>query len=293
MLSALVLTGCEEKEKETKPEKIDYSEYLFASTSWTRDSGNDIETLRLKPDGTFTYYCSCGNPVNDSDLCETYVYDDKTKEIKLDCFETTEEMDEYIIKQWNSSVNKNDEVYILGDLSFLDGEKTNEYLKRLNGKKYLIKDDKLQYCVDIYAELADIMKKYNDLNKDANDIVKREAFHDLVARILRSRGEKNKYSYLELTVGGKTYNVGKKLEELIDRVTSDGIIKEPSRVLSSITKRMDFIQLFFSCKHLFTKELVNASERYPDLLRVENAPLSSKLNKDKIESLLKEENIKF
>lgn len=54
-------------------------------------------------------------------------------------FETTEEMDEYIIKQWNSSVNKNDEVYILGDLSFLDGEKTNEYLKRLNGKKYLIK----------------------------------------------------------------------------------------------------------------------------------------------------------
>ena len=91
MLSALVLTGCEEKVKETKPEKIDYSEYLFASTSWTRDSGNDIETLRLKPDGTFTYYCSCGNPVNDSDLCETYVYDDKTKEIKLDCFETTEE----------------------------------------------------------------------------------------------------------------------------------------------------------------------------------------------------------
>lgn len=165
--------------------------------------------------------------------------------------------------------------------------KTNENIrsnirsiKEKEAKKYLIKDDKLQYCVDIYAELADIMKKYNDLNKDANDIVKREAFHDLVARILRSRGEKNKYSYLELTVGGKTYNVGKKLEELIDRVTSDGIIKEPSRVLSSITKRMDFIQLFFSCKHLFTKELVNASERYPDLLRVENAPLSSKLNKE-------------
>ena len=37
------------------------------------------------------YYCSCSNPVNDSDLCESYVYNDETKEIKLDCFETTED----------------------------------------------------------------------------------------------------------------------------------------------------------------------------------------------------------
>lgn len=29
--------------------------------------------------------------MNDSDLCESYTYNDDTKEIKLDCFETTEE----------------------------------------------------------------------------------------------------------------------------------------------------------------------------------------------------------
>ena len=28
---------------------------------------------------------------NDSDLCESYVYNDETKEIKLNCFETTEQ----------------------------------------------------------------------------------------------------------------------------------------------------------------------------------------------------------
>lgn len=73
-------------------EKIDYSEYAFSDVTWTRDAENDIETLRLKSDGSFAYYCSCGNPVNDSDMCESYTYDDKTKEIKFDCFETTDEM---------------------------------------------------------------------------------------------------------------------------------------------------------------------------------------------------------
>ena len=88
MLVGLFLTGCgENKEKE-----IDYSEYLFSDVVWTRDGGNDIETLIFKSNGGFSYYCSCGNPVNDSDLCESYVYNDDAKEIKFDCFETTEEM---------------------------------------------------------------------------------------------------------------------------------------------------------------------------------------------------------
>ena len=33
-------------------------------------------------------------------------------------FDTVEEMNEYMIKQWNSKVRKNDEVVILGDFSF-------------------------------------------------------------------------------------------------------------------------------------------------------------------------------
>ena len=85
LMFCLFLTGCEyTKEK-------DYSEYLFSDVIWTRNSGNDIETIMFKSDGSFSYSCSCGNPVNDSDLCESYEYDDNTKEIKLDCFETTED----------------------------------------------------------------------------------------------------------------------------------------------------------------------------------------------------------
>ena len=87
LFATIFLTGC--SKEQTK--QVDYSEYLFTNKNWTRDSGYDIETIKFKSDGSFTYYCSCGNPVNDSDMCETYTYNDKTKEIKLDCFETTEE----------------------------------------------------------------------------------------------------------------------------------------------------------------------------------------------------------
>ena len=86
LLAALFLTGCEENKDK------DYSEYMFTDIIWTRDSGHDIETIIFHADGSFVYYCACGNPVNDSDLCESYTYNDETKEIKFNCFETTEEM---------------------------------------------------------------------------------------------------------------------------------------------------------------------------------------------------------
>ena len=88
VLAALLLTGCESTKEQREK---DYSKYSFTDVSWTRDAENDIETIVFKSNGRFVYYCSCGNPVNDSDLCENYTYNDKTKEITLDCFEETEE----------------------------------------------------------------------------------------------------------------------------------------------------------------------------------------------------------
>lgn len=89
LLVTLFLTGCDNTKDKTKEK--DYSNYSFTNVSWTRNAENDVETIVFKSNGRFTYYCSCGNPVNDSDLCETYTYDEETKEITLDCFEETEE----------------------------------------------------------------------------------------------------------------------------------------------------------------------------------------------------------
>ena len=89
MFVGLFLTGCGEKKEEQKQK--DYSKFTFTDVSWTRDAENDVETIVFKSNGRFIYYCSCGNPVNDSDLCESYTYNEETKEITLECFEETDE----------------------------------------------------------------------------------------------------------------------------------------------------------------------------------------------------------
>lgn len=91
LICALSFCGCSNNEKADNRE-VDYSKYSFVNISWTREVENDIETIRFGADGSFAYSCSCGNSVNDSDLCEGYTYDDETKTITLECIETTDEM---------------------------------------------------------------------------------------------------------------------------------------------------------------------------------------------------------
>ena len=54
-------------------------------------------------------------------------------------FTTIEEHDQTIIDNWNSVVNQDDTVYVLGDIAMgMDPDKLEDYLKKLNGHKRLI-----------------------------------------------------------------------------------------------------------------------------------------------------------
>lgn len=53
-------------------------------------------------------------------------------------FETMFDMHETIVRNWNSAVDEEDEIYILGDLSFGKGVETWELLNKLKGKLILI-----------------------------------------------------------------------------------------------------------------------------------------------------------
>ena len=83
-----LLLGCA---RNNTAETVDYSEYSFTDTVWTRKAEYDIETIKFSSNGSFAYSCACGNPVNDSDLNEGYTYDDETKTITIKYIETTEE----------------------------------------------------------------------------------------------------------------------------------------------------------------------------------------------------------
>lgn len=81
-------------------------------------------------------------------------------------FKTIEENDETIIKNWNNTVGIDDEVYLLGDVSWYNATKTLEILNSLNGNIHLIKgnhDDKLIRNKDIQKRFAEIVD-YKELS---------------------------------------------------------------------------------------------------------------------------------
>lgn len=80
-------------------------------------------------------------------------------------FKTVEEQDRKIIDNWNNTVKSIDNVYILGDISWYDTDKTIEIFKQLNGRLHLIKGnhDKLNKALkDLFYEVCDYKELFID-----------------------------------------------------------------------------------------------------------------------------------
>ena len=86
LVICIFLAGC----TGNKEEKVDLSAYNFVGVEWTRNTESCVETLYLRDNGDISYYCACGEPVNDDDLCEGYRYDPETKTVYLDFAETAQ-----------------------------------------------------------------------------------------------------------------------------------------------------------------------------------------------------------
>lgn len=81
-------------------------------------------------------------------------------------FKTIEEHDETIIKNWNNVIGIDDEVYLLGDISWHNSTKTIEIFNNLNGNIHLIKgnhDDKLLRNKELQKRFVEITN-YKELD---------------------------------------------------------------------------------------------------------------------------------
>lgn len=69
---------------------------------------------------------------------------------------------EYIINMWNMTVNKNDHIYILGDVSFGSTEETRKILEKLKGHKHLIIGNHDKSCrgLENYFESVSQIKEF-------------------------------------------------------------------------------------------------------------------------------------
>lgn len=81
-------------------------------------------------------------------------------------FSSVDEMDETMIMNWNTLVTPQDKVYHLGDVYFGSGERANNILSRLNGKKRLIvgnHDDLKSNILHKHFQKISMWRKWSEL----------------------------------------------------------------------------------------------------------------------------------
>lgn len=82
---------------------------------------------------------------------------------KLRPFDSIDEMNATIIEKWNIEISPKDEVYILGDFAMCSWKKAVDFVKRLNGRKYLIAgnhDKSLIHKKEFYSQFEWIKDLY-------------------------------------------------------------------------------------------------------------------------------------
>ena len=81
---------------------------------------------------------------------DTHFYHNNIVQLCDRPFRDYDEMHRTLVLNWNSMVRDTDEIYILGDFIHKgNGEEANKILKKLKGKKYLIRGNKRLLCIKL------------------------------------------------------------------------------------------------------------------------------------------------
>lgn len=89
-------------------------------------------------------------------------------------------MDEAIVKNWNAMITPEDHTYILGDVAFCNAQKASEFMRRLNGRKTLIRGNHDTKALNSH-EFQDCFIDIQDYYSITVDKVKVVMFHYPIA----------------------------------------------------------------------------------------------------------------
>ncbi len=81
-------------------------------------------------------------------IADTHFSDDSIRRYENRPFDSTEEMDERIVKNWNLTVKKDDTVFLVGDVG------NEKMLPELNGKKILVRGNHDRLSEEEYKKLG-------------------------------------------------------------------------------------------------------------------------------------------
>lgn len=82
-------------------------------------------------------------------------------------------MNEQMVSEWNSIVQSEDLVYILGDVAFLPAQKAAEYMNRCNGTKILVEGNHDRKALNdpTFRRCFKEVHKYLDINYGGHKII--------------------------------------------------------------------------------------------------------------------------
>lgn len=80
-------------------------------------------------------------------------------------FNSVQDMNEVMIRNWNSVVKPDDKIYHLGDVGFSNFVRLKEIFDRLNGNKILIKGNHDRLKLSQYAQIFKDVRAYHILDK--------------------------------------------------------------------------------------------------------------------------------
>jgi len=104
---------------------------------------------------------------------DTHFYHDNIRKYSNRPYESVVSMNLAMITNWNKKVSNKDDIYILGDFAFCDGETANKLLQELRGRKHFITGNHDRFLQDrrFDKNLFASMNNYKKLNINGQKII--------------------------------------------------------------------------------------------------------------------------
>lgn len=166
-------------------------------------------------------------------------------------FSSVEEMNEYMIRQWNEKVRPVDEVVILGDLSWGKPDETNELLEQLNGRLFLIRGNHDRFGIHkgYSSKRFGWIKDYEELKDNGRKVILchypipfyNGQFHRL------ENGEAKTYMLYGHVHDTDDQRLLEKFQEEVCASTREGIsgkqVRVPCQMINCFCKYSDYVPL--------------------------------------------------
>lgn len=125
-------------------------------------------------------------------ISDTHFYHSKILGYCQRPFETVEEMNEVLIKNWNSVINEDDIVYVLGDFCFGNKEMLREIVSQLKGRKILILGNHDRLTKGAYLDVGFETVTKNPIIVDGDFILSHHPLQGDLGRFYNIHGHKHK-----------------------------------------------------------------------------------------------------